>query len=228
MNEEFLRISSGIPGLDDMIEGGLPFPSTILVAGGAGTGKTTFALQFLFEGAKKGEKGLYFTTLSEPTQWLLRFTSKFSFVRKEYLEKYVRCTELGVILKKPKDITIETIPFMEEIIAKFMPKRIVIDPITVIGNMIKEDYRLFLFDLTTRLKNWQATTILTGEVMPSEPYPLDVAYIADGMILLSNIEEGKRRRRYLEVLKMRGTAHTTGKHLSDIDLDGFIVTPGVK
>jgi len=228
MNEEFLRISSGIPGLDDMIEGGLPFPSTILVAGGAGTGKTTFALQFLFDGVKKGEKGLYFTTLSEPTQWLLRFASRFSFVKKEYLEKEVKYVELSVILKEPKDVVNETIPFMEKNIAEFMPKRIVIDPITVVGDMIGKDYRRFLFNLTTRLKNWQAVTVLTGEVMPSDPYPLEVAYIADGVILLSNIEEEKRRRRYLEVLKMRGTAHTTGKHLSDIDSDGIIVTPGVK
>jgi len=228
MNEEFLRISSGIPGLDEMVEGGFPFPSTILVAGGAGTGKTTFALQFLFDGAKKGEKGLYFTTLSEPTQWLLRFASRFSFVKKEYLEKDVKCVELGMMLKEPKDIVNETIPFMEKIIAEFMPKRIVIDPITVVGNMIGKDYRRFLFNLTTRLKNWQAVTLLTGEVMPSEPYPLEVAYIADGVILLANLEEDKRRKRYLEVLKMRGTAQTTGKHLSDIDSDGFIVTPGMK
>jgi circadian clock protein KaiC len=228
MNEKFLRISSGIPGLDEMMEGGFPFPSTILVAGGAGTGKTTFALQFLFDGAKKGEKGLYFTTLSEPTQWLLRFASRFSFVKKECLEKDVKCVELGLVLQEPKDIINKIIPLMEKNIADFMPKRIVIDPITVVGNMIGKDYRKFLFNLTTRLKNWQAVTLLTGEVMPSEPYPLEVAYIADGVILLSNIEEDKRRRRYLEVLKMRGTAHITGKHLSDIDSDGVIITPGMK
>jgi len=62
------RMETGIPSLDEMMEGGFPFPSTILVAGAAGTGKTTFALQFLAQGAKQGEQGLFFTTLSEPTQ----------------------------------------------------------------------------------------------------------------------------------------------------------------
>ncbi|MBU1913849.1 MAG: KaiA-binding protein, partial [Candidatus Thermoplasmatota archaeon] len=60
----FPRIESGIPGLDEMIEGGFPFPSVILVAGGAGSGKTTFAQKFLFAGADKGEQGLFFSTLS--------------------------------------------------------------------------------------------------------------------------------------------------------------------
>ena len=54
---DLIRLTSGIPGLDDMIEGGFPFPSVILVAGPAGTGKTTFALKYLCEGAKKGEQG---------------------------------------------------------------------------------------------------------------------------------------------------------------------------
>ncbi|HIJ16564.1 MAG TPA: hypothetical protein HA364_02140, partial [Thermoplasmata archaeon] len=69
----FPRLYSGIPGLDDMIEGGFPFPSVVLVAGSAGAGKTTFAQKFLFSGAEKGEQGLYISTLSEPAQWMLRY-----------------------------------------------------------------------------------------------------------------------------------------------------------
>ena len=68
MNNGFQRMESGIKGLDPLIEGGFPFPSVVLVAGPAGTGKTTFAQKFLFSGADKGEKGLYLTTLSEPPQ----------------------------------------------------------------------------------------------------------------------------------------------------------------
>ncbi|MBM4237555.1 MAG: hypothetical protein FJ151_03620, partial [Euryarchaeota archaeon] len=67
---DLARIPSGIPGLDEMIEGGFPFPSVILVSGTAGTGKTTLALKFLCQGAERGERGLYITTLSEPTQWM--------------------------------------------------------------------------------------------------------------------------------------------------------------
>ncbi|MCD6383245.1 MAG: circadian clock protein KaiC, partial [Thermoplasmata archaeon] len=83
MDEQLLRLTSGIPGLDDMLEGGFPYPSTILLAGQTGTGKSTFSLQFLFEGARKGERGIFFTTLSEPTNWMLRFISRFKFFQKD-------------------------------------------------------------------------------------------------------------------------------------------------
>ena len=92
---ELARIPTGIPGLDEMIEKGFPFPSVILVSGSAGTGKTTFALRFLCEGAARGEQGLYFTTLSEPTQWMLRFSSQFDFMKPEYFDNEIVYEDLG-------------------------------------------------------------------------------------------------------------------------------------
>jgi len=90
MNEtSIIRIPSGIWGLDEMIEGGFPFPSVILVAGSAGTGKTTFAQKYLFEGAKHGERGLFITTLSEPTQWMLRYSARFGFIKREYFGREI-------------------------------------------------------------------------------------------------------------------------------------------
>ena len=99
MGNDFLRVGTGIPGLDDMIEGGIPFPSTVLLAGGTGSGKTTFCLQFLFEGANQGEKGLYLTTLSEPTNWMLRFTSRFNFFDKDAVGKNIAYFDLGPYFK---------------------------------------------------------------------------------------------------------------------------------
>lgn len=223
VDEEFVRIKSGIPGLDELIEGGFPFPSVILVTGSAGTGKTTFAQKFLFAGADNGEQGLYFTTLSEPTQWMLRFASRFNFIKKEYLGREVRYVDLGPMLKEdtnPNDIT----KFIEEKIAETMPQRIVIDPITVVGTRLKAKYRSFLYDLTVKLKNWQATTLLTGEVNPNEQYPPEVAYAVDGIILLTISPEGDARRKYIEVLKMRGTNHVSGRMSIDLNkVDGIIV-----
>ena len=95
MVDDFLRISSGVPGLDEMMEGGLPFPSTILLSGNPGCGKTTLGLQFLFKGAAMGEKGLYLTTLSEPTNWMLRFTSRFNFFDKDVIGKEISYFDLG-------------------------------------------------------------------------------------------------------------------------------------
>ena len=221
MSNDLVRINSGIIGLDEMIEGGFPFPSVILVTGSAGTGKTTFAQKFLFSGAKNGQRGLFFTTLSEPTQWMLRYSSKFSFIEPSLFGKDIIYVDLGGMIRNatPDDL-INTI---DENMAKYMPQRVVIDPITVVGTMHEKGYRTFLFDLVNRLKNWQATTVLTGEVKPGEMYPSEVAYAVDGVILLMLSEESDARRKYLEVLKMRGTDHLTGKQSIDISRDEGIV-----
>jgi len=218
----FPRMPSGIPGLDDMIEGGFPFPSVILIAGSAGAGKTTLAQRFLFAGAEKGEQGLFFTTLSEPTQWMLRYSAQFDFVRRECFGKEVVYCDLSPLLRGSTGQQI--LDFIDQKVAEVMPQRIVIDPVTVVGTMMKDDYRVFSFDLTTRLKNWQATTLLTGEVHPGELYPPELSYAVDGVILLMVSDEGDARRKYLEVLKMRGTNHITGKQSVDITKkDGVIV-----
>ncbi len=203
------RISSGISGLDDMMKGGFPFPSVVLVAGSAGTGKTTFGMKFLIEGANKGEQGLFLTTLSEPTQWMLRYASQFDFIKKEYFGREILYEDMGLMLQR--DGYEELLDFVDDKIAEVMPQRIVIDPITVVGAFFEEDYRLFLFELTNLLKNWQAVTVLTGEVNPGETYPAQISYAVDSVILLTMMEEEENRRKYLEVLKMRGTNHMTGR-----------------
>lgn len=222
MNGGFRRMSSGISGLDEMVEGGFPFPSVVLVAGSAGTGKTTFALKFLMEGADQGEQGLFFTTLSEPTQWMLRYANQFDFINKDYFGDLIKYEDMGLLLQR--EGYEELLDFIDDKIAETMPQRIVIDPITVVGAFFEEDYRLFLFELTNLLKNWQAVTVLTGEVNPGEAYPAQISYAVDSVVLLSMLEEEGTRRKYLEVLKMRGTEHTAGKQPVTITSeDGVVV-----
>gem|GEM_PF-228692 len=219
---EFRRIPTGIKGLDEMVAGGFPFPSVALVAGSAGTGKTTFSMSFLTQGANKGEQGLFFTTLSEPTQWMLRYASQFDFVKKNFFGNEIKYEDIGLLIQKG-DYQ-ELLEHIDNKIAEVMPERIVIDPITVVGEFFEEDYRMFLFELTNLLKNWQAVTLLTGEVNPGETYPPEITYAVDSVVLLSMIEEEGSRRKYLEVLKMRGTDHTTGKQpISITTSDGIVV-----
>jgi circadian clock protein KaiC len=221
MEDRLMRIDSGIHGLDEMIEGGFPFPSVILVAGSAGTGKTTFAQKFLFEGAKTGHTGLYFTTLSEPTQWMLRYSCKFRFIDPSMFGRKIIYHDLG---SKMRDSTPDDIlSLIDDKIAETMPQRVVIDPITVVGEMWRKEYRNFLFDLVNRLKNWNATSVLTGEVAPGEMYPSEVAYAVDGVILLLMTDEDGARRKYIEVLKMRGTDHLTGRQSIDISTDEGVI-----
>jgi circadian clock protein KaiC len=229
MAQEYLeRVKSGINGLDEMMQGGFPFPSTVLVAGSAGTGKTTFALQFLAQGVRDGEQGLFFTTLSEPTQWMLRFVTHFTFLDKDSFGRQIKYVDLGPFLRKERDPE-KLLAFIDDQISEHMPQRIVIDPVSVIGGMIKADYRMFLYDLSTHLKNWRAISILTGEVLPQEPYPVEISYIVDSVILLSlGLTSEGSRRKYLEILKMRGTHHATGQHLMDVSENGILVAMGLK
>jgi circadian clock protein KaiC len=229
MAQEYLeRVKSGINGLDEMMQGGFPFPSTVLVAGSAGTGKTTFALQFLAQGVKDGEQGIFFTTLSEPTQWMLRFVTHFTFLDRDSFGRQIKYVDLGPFLRKERDPD-KLLTFIDDQISEHMPQRIVMDPISVIGSLIKSDYRMFLYDLSTHLKNWRAISILTGEVLPQEPYPVEISYIVDSVILLSlGLTSEGSRRKYLEILKMRGTQHATGQHLMDVSQDGITVSKGLR
>jgi len=216
------RLSTGIIGLDEMIEGGFPRPSVILVSGSAGTGKTTFAQKFLFEGAKKGEQGIYFTTLSEPTEWMLRFVSRFGFVDNNLFGKEIIYVDIADEMRESRPY--EILAYIEERVTDINPERIVIDPITVVGDPLDTGYRQFLFDMTNNLKRWNAVSVVTGEVNPGQLYPPEVAYSVDGIVLLIMDEDKDTRRKYLEVLKMRGTHHITGKQSIEItSSDGIVV-----
>jgi len=220
------RITTGVPGLDEMMGGGMPFPSTVLVAGGTGTGKTTFCMQFLFEGARMGECGLYFTTFSEPPEWMLKFMSTYEFVDRKYFGQEIKYVDLSYALESATSMD-EILDAIESEIISFKPKRMVIDPISVMEDILKDDYRRFLFKFATMSKNWQTATLVTGEAKPGSPYPLELAYIADGVILLYNTEVELIRKRSLEILKMRGTSHMSGKQAVDISKRGFAVRPGL-
>ena len=167
--------------------------------------------------------------MSEPTQWMLRFLSEFDFLDKKWFGDQIEYVDLGPQISDGID-PLKLLYMIEEKVNEVMPQRIVIDPITIIKSIMDMDYRTFLFNLTTRFKNWNTTTLLTGEVRPDEVYPVEVSYIVDGLVLLTNVKMGVggERKRYLEIIKMRGTNHMTGDHLFDITHKGIMVQPGLK
>lgn len=224
MTEQIKRIPSGIEGLDELVGGGFPFPSTILVAGGTGCGKTTFSMQVLFESVKEDYKCIYFTTFSESPKWTLRFISHFNFVKEESVNE-IKFVDLGIYIRGASSVE-EILDVIESSIKEVNPKKIIIDPVSIVGDILKKDhYRTFLYDLTTLTKNKEVLTILTGETMPDSAYPPTLAFISDGVIILYNEFEGEKRRRRIEVMKMRGTNHYTGKYPFEIGKDGITVYP---
>jgi circadian clock protein KaiC len=140
------RISTGIPGLDEMIDGGYPFPSTILICGEPGTGKTTFAVQSLFHGGRKGERSLFISTIAEPTDSIKRFLSGFTFYSQEVVDKGdMIFTDVGDTLRKePAEIS----GVIKRAVYEYKPKRISIDTLTAIKDILgPTGFREFIYDL---------------------------------------------------------------------------------
>ncbi len=219
------RMPTGIPGLDEMIEGGFPIPSLILVAGEAGSGKTTLCTQFLCQGSKLGEPGLCFLTFGGPTEWVLKFISTYDFVDRKYFYNNVSYVELeGPVQRgQAKDILESILQDMD----RLKPRRIVLENISLLEDVLKEDYRRFLCKLFNQIKARKIVALATGDAFSDEPYPVELAHIADGIILLQNAEVNSLRRRSIEVLKMCGTSHHLGKYAVDISAKGLTVYPGL-
>ncbi len=222
------RRESGIPGLDGMLAGGFPNPSTVLLAGAPGTGKTTFAVQSLFHGAKNGEKGLYITAISEPAWLVQNFLSSFSFYDGTLIEKeMVNFADLGQTMMKRPDMILETII---KTIEKHNPDRVVIDPITPIRDLLqwRGEMREFMHQLFAYLKGLNTVSLITAELSYDDITSSLEGYMADGLIVLSYPEVNGVRRKLLEILKMRGTDHTTGRQLLEISEEGVAVQPGLR
>ncbi len=222
------RIESGIPGLDEMIEGGFILPSAVLIAGAPGTGKTTMAVQSLFYGAKKGETGMFITAISEPNWVVQKFLSSFQFFDQNLIDLgRVIFVDVGGALRDDPMQVLETI---QNEVDRYSPNRLVIDPVSVMRIAIDDDrkYREFLHDLITYMKAFNCVTYLTAEFNYSSITKAMEGYMVDCILLLSYPIEENARRKYMEVLKMRGTKHLTGEQSVDIDKSGFIVQPGLR
>lgn len=222
------RKQLGVPGLDDMIIGGVPSPSAILVAGEPGTGKTTLCVQSMFSAAKAGEKALYITAISEP-QWVVqKFLAGFKFYDQGLVDR-----EKVVFADIGKDLVTNPSGILDHVtkmVEAHLPDRLVIDPITPIVDMLhwRGETREFMHELFARLKAYNCITLITAEMSYDDIPKKMEAYMVDGVLMLSYPEEEKVRRKFLEVLKMRGTRHVTGRQLVEIGVDGFSVQPGLR
>ncbi|MEM2869479.1 MAG: ATPase domain-containing protein [Thermoplasmata archaeon] len=222
------RVESGIAGLDEMIEGGFPLPSSILVAGEPGTGKTTLTVQSLFHGARAGETGMYLTGISEPNWVVQKFLSSFSFFDQSLVEMgRVVFIDMGDAMRQNPD---EVLNALKAEVERYSPNRLVLDPVTVmkIAFDSQRKYREFLHDFTTFMKAFNCITFLTSEMGYADiPHSVE-GYMADSILVLSYPKEENARRKYIEVLKMRGTKHLTGEQAVDIGRDGISVQPGLR
>lgn len=219
------QVASGINGLDKILDGGFLRPSIILIAGSAGTGKTTFVMQSLFNAAKNEEICMYVTALSEPIAMINNFMSKFSFYNISLLGKgnikYIPL-EIDTIHKGPETIIKE----LEKNIESIRPDRIVIDPVNVFSmGRDEESRRQFFYDFFTKMKGWNSLVLLTGEFSLESLNKSTVGYLVDGVIYINNEPFLEQNIRYLNILKMRGQDFSGGSHSCKITKDGFQAYP---
>lgn len=198
------RTKSGIPGLDEMIGGGIPRGNLVVLSGDPGSGKTVFCLQFLYEGAKKyNENGVY-VSLEETEDAIISGALEFGMDFRELVEK-----------KKIKIITIELYDFerlknsVEDTVASINAVRVIIDPGVIFKLFFDRELeaRKRIVSLGKMFKRIGCTTIITSEISLDKTqslYGLE-EYVADGVLLLYHTKLRNRFVRSIGILKMRNT-----------------------
>jgi len=213
------RISTGVEGLDELIEGGVPEGSTILISGSAGMGKTIFSSQFLWEGLQKGERCL-FITLEEDEEdilgdadefgWSFRDEERFSI---EYINPFT------------EDFTFDS--NVRGYINEHNPDRVVIDPVSMIGMGLDSnapgEVRKELYEIIKQMKGEEVTTLFTTE-KPDEDnltrYGVE-EYVVDGVFIMKGLGFGGDMGRKLTVQKMRRTNFEHDVYPVEIDENGL-------
>jgi KaiC domain protein len=230
------RVVTNIPGLDEILNGGIPERNVVLVSGGPGTGKTILSQQFLWNGLQMGEAGVYVALEEHPVQirqnmaqfgWNVKpFEDKGLFAlvdaftagigrAKEY-EKYV-VTDLG-------DIG-ELIDVLSQAIKEMNAKRVVVDSVTSLYIDKPSVARGIILKLKRVLAGLGCTTFFVSQISVGErgfggP---GVEHGVDGIIRLDLDEVNGELKRSLIVWKMRGTSHSMKRHPFEITDKGIVV-----
>ena len=230
------KLETGIPGFDFLSEGGLPKGRATLISGTAGSAKTVFACQFLAEGIKKGEHGI-FVTFEEPPKAIRRNMRGFGWNIADWEEK--RQWAFVDASPQPGEMPMVSgeydlgalIARIEYAIRKYNAQRISLDSLGAIFSHLADStqVRSDLFRLASALRELEVTAIMTAE--RTQEYG-DISrygveeFVADNVVILRNVLTDEKRRRTLEILKYRGTDHQKGEYpFTIIRGQGIVIIP---
>ena len=223
------RLTTGVPGLDNLFGGGLPEFSFNLLAGTPGSGKTTLAHQMMFSLASPDNRALFFTVLGEPPLKMLRYQQQFSFFDIDKVNDSIRFVNLsadlisgnfeGVLARIAKEVE------------DYAPKLVFVDSFRSVVQSTKRhdqsafDLQHFIQQLGMQMTSWQATTFLIGEYLLPEAEASPIFTVADGILWLTQTLHRNSVVRKMQVVKMRGQAQAPGLHTFRITEDGIRVFP---
>jgi circadian clock protein KaiC len=229
------KIRTMIEGFDDISHGGLPLGRTTLFSGTSGTGKTLFSVQFLYNGILFFDEPGVFVTFEESPSDIIKNAYSFGWD----LPKLINEGKLFILDASPDPEGQEVIgnfdlsaliERLQYAINKYKAKRVAIDSITAVFQQYEAAsvVRREIFRLVARLKQIGVTTVITTE--RTEEYGAIASFgveefVADNVAIVRNVLEGERRRRTMEILKLRGTTHMKGEYPFTITNDGVNIFP---
>ena len=223
-------VTTGIPGFDKLFKHGIPKGSTVLVAGGTGSGKTNFCLQLLVHHASQGKK-CYYMGFEESEERLIEHMENFGWDPKKLMESgnlklkrfltseiyyYDRRSagDIQAMMTKEVDpllMELEPLAIAEDI--GFKPDFIVFDSLSAVSSTFRgkeQSYRFYVERLFRFFEKTGSTTFLITETdqMPEVFSPTGVEeFLADGVIVFYNFRRENVRESAVEILKMRGEKH---------------------
>lgn len=219
------RLTTGSPGLDSILGGGLPAHAIHLILGAPGTGKTVFAEQLVFANASPERPAVYVTTLSEPFAKTLTYLQEFSFFDAERVATEVHYEDCGpgLAAEGPERM----LERLEAYLTTHRPGLLVIDSFKAVQDLhlTLPDRRRWLYQLAGLLSAYRVTALWLGEYAPEDLVRQPEFAVADGIVEFAKAPDGLRDRRYVRVHKLRGSDFQSGAHALTISKAGIEVWP---
>lgn len=236
MSNSDLKIRTGIPGFDLIVDGGLKEGKTIVLSGESGSGKSTFGMQFLHNGASDFDESGIFVTLSQSPQELIRDFEGYGWD----IQKLIDEEKILIIDARPfkmddgmfeSDLLYETEPFpfthltqlILQGIKKINAKRLVVDSLSVLSMQYGNQFntRQGIQKMIHALDERKCTSIFISEKLDSRTPP--EWYAASGIVILNHIQKTNTMERSIQVIKMRGTKHSEQTYPIRFNENGYHV-----
>ncbi|MCJ7429385.1 MAG: AAA family ATPase [Candidatus Nanohaloarchaeota archaeon QJJ-5] len=216
------KLETGIDGMDDLLNGGIPQNHSVFLAGPAGSGKTTFCLEYLYRGAQQGQNGLYISF--EETKDQIVGDLPFNWD----LERKMQDGTINVVKYDPYQYE-NVIDLVRSSVKENNAKRVVVDSLTALSLYVDntKDVRKLILDMNETLRKLNCTTIYTGEIQAGHPDEISrygvEEFIADGVITLLLSQDGAELTNRILIRKMRGTDHDKKIHPFKFENSGLKV-----